>query len=313
MEDMEVKKIAKNCKRRWLFIRIAVLVIFLVLYSLAATTEYGLMLAPICGLLFVYSVPIMGIIVFNKYVYSILINDLDPEKYLSVLNELYGSSQNAQYLLNGYAFTGRYQDIINICVNRLHHSELQYYFAFYLNILANCYFELNDIEKLRLVCDKFESAITTGRNNKKTKERYLNNLDFFKCYINGDLNGCKVAIEKSKTYATANSQKVYVCFKEAVVTYKAGDREKAKALFDGICSAAPKCWISELSKKYIQAIEEDKPVVISETEILPDEFYVYPYEQTNKTKRQAKTLKAIRIFFLIIFFLSIIYFCIFGG
>lgn len=245
----------------------------------------------------------------NKYIFSILTYDLDPHKFKEVIENKFLSLPIVYRVLAAYC-SGDYQTTINICAKKLTDKKTASKKYVYLLFLARSYFELGDMEKLRVVCNKFQQYVEADVNGEKIRQNY-SVMQYYVCYLNGNFNQCKRLCEEGRDINKNSSQivsdktrKIQGDFNYAVACYKLGDIETARQIFEGIISIAPKMNLSSLSKKYLDAVNACEHEAKKYPEILPDFSYILP-EHVGSLHLRIINYAMIGIFLLILCFSNV--------
>ena len=216
----------------------------------------------------------------KKYIFSILYKEMDAFKFKSVIEDKHFFCTDFLWVLSAYSL-GDYQTTINICTKKLMKNSRVNNKYFYLLLLARSYFELRDIEKLHVVCDKFEYYLLQEKKAQQIRKQY-SVMQFFQYFLKKDFDACKLYYEsrinnsEKVTKSKNNLLKLQSSFYYAIACYKTNDIEKAEEIFNKIIEIAPKINFANLSKRYLEEISGLEETVI---EILPDFNYVLPNEK----------------------------------
>ena len=245
--------------------------------------------------------------VANSTIASVLFNNLDAPQFQQIINDNKHFNPPLSYRINAAAFTGDYQTIVNIAsfqMQKKRCSVREKYF--YLSLLARAYFELRDFEKLKALLAKYEELKMLYPS--KTFLTTPNSAwSYYRYFLEQNYESCKTVCKernlglKLKAWDT-QIRKLQNDFYYAVACYSTGDMENAKKTFESIISDAPKIHLSEISRKYLDAIKTNSEITVFE-EIVPEKNYqLYDSRTTKKIHRH----KIITVILLIIVSSSII-------
>ena len=118
-------------------------------------------------------------------------------------------------------------------------------------------------------------------------------FSLYQCYIEGKYNECidfcEQRLEKLKNKSGKyNLVKLNNYFNLAISYYKNNDIDNAKKWFQEIVSFAPEMYVAEISRKYLDSVENGKMSLVNFPKIIPDEGYQI---EENKSFRKFKLLK----------------------
>ncbi|MBE5927019.1 MAG: hypothetical protein E7270_08680 [Lachnospiraceae bacterium] len=248
----------------------------------------------------VLSIKIFGMILYNKFFNSILTTEMNLPKYIDLIETGKIISNNLlEHLYIAY-YSGDYNKAINICNLKLENKKYEKYKHFYLLMLARCYFEIGDFESLSKVNEMFKSFIATNKNGNKIKEKFIY-FKFVEFYLLSEFSAAKELYEKIYLGQKKNQNKiklndVSVKFTYAICCYKCGDFDKATELFNDVIATAPAFRYSELSKRYLEAIENSN-------EYIPEQITL---DTDMSNIPVPKSRKIIKIIYAIVFLVIII-------
>lgn len=214
----------------------------------------------------------------------IALEELNPPKMMAVIKTKGMYAYMPHRYLTAHYFNGDYQETINIC-NRLLKNKEKHPWIYY-RYIAGVYFQIGDIENLKIACDSFESYRAV---NSKI-DLYCPLMKYYKMYANGEyesLSSFYESEEKSKYNKATYMTYEYI---HAVNFYTLGKTEMAKGIFEKISKAAPLLSVGKLSAKQIKSIDDGNEYEINQTKILPDDDYDIP----NNSKK-AKIYRVIRM------------------
>ena len=218
-------------------------------------------------------------------------NELNPEKFKYVIFSNKNFAPHAQDQLLATLFSGDYQTAINICTKALKtfpdNTEVKYA---YMPYLAKAYFELQDLEKLKIICDKYYESIENPKKDKVIEN--LNSLiQYYHSFCVGNfeygISYCqKRETEISKRTSTRKINIANNKFYYAITYYKLGNLEKAKQYFEELIEFAPKINMANIAKRYLAAIESGDEKLLENPEILPDDdFEIYRIGRIHQNRR----------------------------
>ena len=149
-----------------------------------------------------------------------LFEELNPFKYYAVMG-VYGKNLTEDNYEFNYA-VGNYEKAVSLCLKEMSKTKLKQIEVECKYYLALCYFETENYEKLRIVCDELKAVFSSDKNGKVYKQQYGLVLDYFIDFLNGDYEKCKNI--KSCTELTdkkySNFYRVKAQFYYAVALYK---------------------------------------------------------------------------------------------
>ncbi|MBQ4067710.1 MAG: tetratricopeptide repeat protein [Lachnospiraceae bacterium] len=248
----------------------------------------------------VLSIKIFGMILYNKFFNSILTTEMNLPKYIDLIETgKFVSNNLLEHLYIAY-YSGDYNKAINICNIKLENKKYEKYKHFYLLMLARCYFEMGDFENLGKVNEMFKNYVATNKNGNKIKEKFIY-FKFVEFYLLGEFSAAKELYEKIYLGQKKNQNKiklndVSVKFTYAICCYKCGDFDKATELFNDVIATAPAFRYSELSKRYLEAIENSN-------EYIPEQITL---DTDMSNIPIPKSRKIIKIIYAIVFLVIII-------
>ena len=141
-------------------------------------------------------------------------------------------------------------------------------------------------------CAKNSNCIQKKIKNKNLLKKYPV-FSLYQCYIEGKYNECidfcEQRLEKLKNKSGKyNLVKLNNYFNLAISYYKNNDIDNAKKWFQEIVSFAPEMYVAEISRKYLDSVENGKMSLVNFPKIIPDEGYQI---EENKSFRKFKLLK----------------------
>ncbi len=267
MADYNPKSVVKKyrlCLFGIFFVFVAIAIVLLIFTK--STLLYGLFL-----IFTILPIKILSGILYNKFFSTILLNELDLPKYIDVIKTAnIVSNSLLEHLYIAY-YSGDYNKAINICKIKLNDSKFAKIKHYYLLILARSYFEIGDFEGLRDVNEMFKNFVASNKNYNKIKEKLIY-FKFVDLYLSGDFIAAKELYEKLCLKANEKPGKdklndISLKFTLAICYYKCGDLSKSTDLFKDIIATAPLLNYAEISKKHLNAMEND-------VEYLPEQIII---------------------------------------
>lgn len=306
MNNAEVKQIiSKYNKKRKTIVTLSI-IIFVLILLLKIDLWIKLLLAPcllFAAVVFEYRLKI-------KYIEPILYEELNPQKYYMAIYGTNIAQENCYDELTSALHMGDYNTVINICNLKLKDKKFAKYSYVYYSYIARVYFDLGDNNKLKDTCDKLEKALSDIKPRKRAEalnKAYGPRIEFYKKYLDEDYSGCKNLLWTTNINKPANSTKfetITNTYLYAVACYKLGETEEAKNKFEYIINEAPLMHCSEISRKYISAIENNADVITDEYNIRIEEDYTLPQ---RKPVEISKSKAFIVLFSIIIITVGIVY------
>lgn len=238
----------------------------------------------------------------NKNFLSILFNDLDPQQFQNIIFSNKKFIPPVSYRIYAAVYSGNYQTAINICVNKMREKSSIRNKCSYLTVLAHIYFELGDIEKLNIICNKFYEYCTNSQKRKSFEKRYPF-IHYCFHFINAEFEECIKLCEENDIKSVGKNNKLFAInqnFKYAMAFYYLGKCDEATWHFNQIIQTAPKLHLSSISQKYLEVIHSNSKLSFSEQTILPNENYQI-FDDKILTKQRKR-----KIIFYVIAPLSIV-------
>lgn len=223
----------------------------------------------------------------------ILYHDLDPKKFEGVINSSKYYVCPISFRILSAIFNGDYQTAVNICTKLIKKKSSDKKKSVYLYLLAKIYFEVGDLKKLKVICDEFLKYSHNSPKNKNIFKKYSGML-FFLNFANGDYSSCiKNCEEYAKKKAKYKLNEVNLYFYYATAYFRLGDAEKAKKYFQLIIETAPKMYVADISRSYLEALDTNsKPSILNDS-IVPDEDYQIFDDNSLSRYRKLKCIKAV--------------------
>lgn len=277
---------------------ITISIIIILIAFLLSIFVTGVVYFPILAVIAGFVSLIIKVRLYNKYIQSVLFNDLDPQKYQNVLKM--GKFESDYYLEQIYFsyYTGDYQTVINICDEKLKDKKIKNLKYTYLLFLARSYFDMGDFKNLKLVYDAFlKETQEDSKQGPKIRENYTY-FKFVGLFLEGNFLECKelyqkLILQSEVTPYKRQLDKIQIFYTYAVSCYKSNDIENAKSVFLNIVKEAPLINYAKMSKDFLNAIETGKEYKPQVSSVIKQEDYKLPELKVSAKKR--KTWRVIRL------------------
>lgn len=229
--------------------------------------------------LFAYLILCIGIIclLLPKLLEGFLMMDLyangDLKLYRAVTRTTGSNHRFSQYLI-GECSAGEYQYAINVataCLKQKKWNRKRRYA--WLNVLAYCYFELGDDQKLLLVCDAFD-RISKDERNAALLQKSRPIFERYRAYAQRDAVRCRMIIDRLGNTKYPIDTYYNAFYRARVLQYVFGDTEAARQQYAKATGAANEYSFVRLAKQEMQAMEQGERYTDSMPEVLPDEGFV---------------------------------------
>ena len=238
---------------------------------------------------------------YDKPINMILLENMNAPLYKSVREHAPGYHPLSMWALSAAIGEGDYQRLVNICNCHLSNTKDKKVKEFALICLLRVYYELQDIDKLRVTKAKYEELQS---NTNKPKHF----ISFIEAYINEDFENSKKHLNES---ISLNPKLRFIkardSFHLGLLNYKCGDFEAARANFTHICEKAPKLYYATFAQSYIDAIDNCVSYNHAEEigEILPQEDFADSLKSYYPSKKKVilHRIKNILIIFLATIFI----------
>ncbi len=255
--------------------------------------EYNYSLISLCIIALIISLSI------NTFFYSIKLrkiisNELNPQKYKEVIDTKFIVSYSLEHDLFCSHYAGEYQKVIDICTYRLKKRKNSWpYYAY----LAGAYFQLEDIDSLRSICDKFDEATRAKKGNIQARAPLMK---YYSLYAKGEHEALKELYDIPEKTNYSKAGLMLFEYIHAINFYTLGDVAKAKEIFEKIKCDAPLLGIGKLSESKLEAINQGKDFEINPIKLNPTEAFLPTKSQRNVDR--LKLIRKISSFILIIVF-----------
>ena len=238
----------------------------------------------VCGVPFWWICVLITVVIQRrKHIVSVLQKDLDPQKYLAVLE--YGKQKfpAAIEIIDGSYFAGDHQLVVDLCTMKLQDPKQKARRLYYLTALARVYFDRGLYNETRELRDRIEGEIAAAKDPQKLLKRY-SYISFLKYYLKQDYEGCKTFFATLPP-AKTKLQQISGLFNRALVNLKTGDPATAKEQFTQIVTQAPKLHQATLAKRYLKAIEAGEDGIPQEPPLTPTPSFTYTPQRNPKSAR----------------------------
>ncbi len=285
----KAKRILRNYRLQTNFVWLAIVLIVLAVYILALYS----IINPLLALAALVAAGFLRTLIVNRLYYNrinrIIVNDLDVALYEECIRAggIYFVSGSERLI--PAIMTGDYQSAIDICADRSADPKCAKIAWYYLVQRAQIYFELDDRDALRTVCDEFEHMVKYAKNgNGLVGQAPI--FTFYRAYLNGDLPACEA-------YLQTATGSLHTDFRTALLYYRVGDTQRAKPYFEAVIDRAPHLHSASVAQSYLEAIEMGTPYVNMTATPLPTPGYTMPTPPKAVLKRQTvrKIIRSVAI------------------
>lgn len=224
-------------------------------------------------------------IAYNLYckpIYEIFEQKVDLELFKCVYEQslIYNPFDYKMILLA--FFEGDYQKAINICAYNIKNCKNKNLVCVSMVFLMHGYYDLQDIENLKKAKYDYEKFL---KQNPQMPKGFL---EFVDNYLNGNFDFCKRYLLDLSEKETLTIGKVRAHFRLAYINYITGNLDEAKRSFAYVCEKAPNLYHAQISRQYIEAIDNKETENFSHTkdipEILPQEDFITQSPKKRKSK-----------------------------
>ena len=204
--------------------------------------------------------------------------------------------------------TGDYQTVVNLCAKGMSGARSDKQKLVYFAALARVYFELDDMEKLQMVCEDFYDYVDQSGNAEKLESSFPV-MPYYRSYANGDYDAC-IAFCKQRQAEGKHSRlsEINALFLYAMAHYRLEETETAAQYFQSVASQAPGVYLATISEKYLAAISRGAEVYF-ET-VMPNNAGD-PVSDTIDSRRNR--IKTVRLVLLVAGLLLLILALVFAG
>lgn len=189
----------------------------------------------------------------KKNVLSILFDDLNPSLFKEVIYTP-PSKPIPLYKLFAFMALGDYDKAIGICETQIQSNLPMNQKALYFSILARAYFEQNNIQQLKITCDRFYQVVVNLKDKEKIlKENWI--MCVYQHFSNKEYSECLKIIENNKNENNSKTNNLGVAnsyFTLAVIYNCLNEEDKANELFNKLISFAPNIYAAKIAKDYLE-------------------------------------------------------------
>jgi hypothetical protein len=261
---------------------------------------FAIEIAAIMLFYFVFSPPLTRFLVKTIY-YPILYQQLDLFSFKNAINESKSIYASVSLLAKLAIYSGDYQTAINICVKELKKKQSLKNKYLYFSILSRAYFELGDIEKLNVICNKFNEFASIPTNTAKSKKVFFL-MRYYECFAKRDYKACLLLCEQQLANKKQSNRLAVIelYFNYAIAFYKLGDAENSNQYFGLIIQEKTDLHLAALAQNYLDRLPANVVECCAVPSILPQEDFA-PYTPEFISKRRKR-----RVFSVILLALNIL-------
>lgn len=264
----KAKRILRKYRLQTNLVWLAVALIVLAVYMLAIYSVIN----PLLALATLVTARFLRNLIVNRLYYGrinrIIAEDMDVALYEECIRT------GGIYFVSGVErlapaiMTGDYQSVVDICADRSTDPKCAKIAWYYLVQRAQIYFELDDRDALRAVCDEFEYMVKYAKNGNSIRNK-APVFTFYRAYLNGDLPACEA-------YLQTPPSSLHTDFRTALLYYRVGDTQRAEPYFEAVIDRAPHLYSATVAQSYLEAIETGTPYVNTTKAPLPTPGYTMP-------------------------------------
>lgn len=298
MDKNEINNIIVSYNKKMSALSRCALIIFFAILFFPINVFLKLLIA-VC--VFLITVVVIARFLRNKYINPILFNELNPQKYYTVLCGTRSASRLALDEVMVAYFMRDYNAVINICNLKIEDKKTKNYKYFFIQYLARTYFDLGDYENLKATCERFESELSKIKKLKfaeRIRKAYGNPIKYYESYLSADFKACKEQYKQlidDANILKSKLAKISAYYPYAVACYKLGEFEEAKTYFTIIVNEAPLLCYCETAKKYIHAIESKQEFVPERQSIEIEPNYEIPQAKDVSFDKKGATIGIVAI------------------
>ncbi len=224
----------------------------------------------------------------NQSFLPILTQDLNAELFAYEIDAKKFMIVPEPYRILAAINTGDYQTVVNLCAKGMSRAGSEKQKLVYFAALARVYFELDDMEKLQMVCEDFYDYVDQSGNAEKFESSFPL-MPYYRSYANGDYDAC-IAFCKQRQAKAKSSRlsEINALFLYAMAYYRLEETETAVQHFQSVVSQAPGVYLAKISEKYLAAITQGAEVRF-ET-VLPNDAKDTVGDTYDSRKNQLKTV-----------------------
>ncbi len=260
----------------------------------------------LCVLLYFIMVIPLARVISKKIIGSVLFNELDAQTFQEIMNDKH-LLPHLGYRIGGALSIGDYQIVVNNVEFKMRNKRcsLRQQLS-YLSLLSRVYFELRDFEKLRDLYGKY-NTLKDRHSEKSMFQSQYSVWTYYESFLKREYETCKALCKAPLNMKAwgSNYVKLEKDFYYAVACYENGEMEEAKKAFENIIAFAPNMYLANVSQKYIKGIEANSQIVMSETEVLPEQDYkLFDDAGLAKIRRNKIIMRILLILCIFLFAIS---------
>lgn len=301
MVNNNVNNIIASCNKKFnVSLAVALIISFLILFF-----NINAILKILFSVCFFFAIAfIASTVIKSKYINPILNDELNPQKYYTVICGTYNATKQAIDEMMVAYFMRDYNAVINICNLKLQDKKTRNYKYLFIQYLARTYFDLGDYENLKATCERFESELSKIKNLKSAniiRNAFGNPIKYYESYLSADFKACKQQYRQlidDANILKSKLAKIAAYYLYAVACYKLGEFEEAKAHFTVIVNEAPLLCYCETAKNYINAIDNNQEFDLEKRSIEINPNYEIPQGKAVMPDKKGAAIGIIAIILL---------------
>ncbi len=301
MVNNDVNNIITSCNKKfYIWLAVALIISFMILFF-----NINVILKILFAVCFFFiTVVISSTVIKSKYINPILNNELNPQKYYTVICGTHNATKYAIDEMMVAYFMRDYNAVITICNLKIEDKNTRNYKYLFIQYLARTYFDLGDYENLKATCERFESELSKIKNlksAKKIRNAFGNPIKYYESYLSADFKACKEQYKQlidDANILKSKLAKIASYYLYAIACYKLGELEEAKAYFTVIVNEAPLLCYCETAKNYINAIDNNQEFDLEKRSIEIDPNYEIPQGKAVMPDKKGAAIGIISIILL---------------
>jgi len=301
MVNNNVNNIIASCNKKFnVSLAVALIISFLILFF-----NINAILKILFSACFFFAIVfIASTVIKSKYINPILNDELNPQKYYTVICGTHNATKQAIDEMMVAYFMRDYNAVINICNLKLQDKKTRNYKYLFIQYLARTYFDLGDYENLKATCERFESELSKIKNLKSAniiRNAFGNPIKYYESYLSADFKACKQQYKQlidDANILKSKLEKIAAYYLYAVACYKLGEFEEAKAHFTVIVNEAPLLCYCETAKNYINAIDNNQEFDLEKRSIEINPNYEIPQGKAVMPDKKGAAIGIIAIILL---------------
>ncbi len=252
MNEEKAKKIIATYRRSKVAVIIGYIILCFAAFPLTNTVAFGVLIFICLLLAYLNASGWFFRKIMRKNVMSIIYDRLDAPLYLEVVKLSRFGERNLVYSMQGEYFAGNISAAVELCeAVRKEGGRLKKYVPAALIILANCYFDLGNDEKLSEVCREFRALKLWGFERKRMAKN-ISRISFFESFLASDHEACFRILDNSRK---ENIYQVFRTYAEARIYLATGNAERARENFAKVVSDAPNTVYAILARHAVCALD----------------------------------------------------------